>query len=87
MTKQITTEELAKVNALNERYNKIYFELGQNTAQIKDYLKALEVLNTEADNLHKDYQHAKAEEEVLVATLNEKYGAGQLDLITGVITL
>jgi predicted nuclease with TOPRIM domain len=87
MTKQITAEELSQVNSLNTRYNQVFLELGQNVAQTKEYLKVLETLNTEANALHEDYEHIKKEEAVLVEILNAKYGVGQLDLVTGVLSV
>ena len=87
MTKQITVEELAQVNSLNTRYNQVFLELGQNVTQTKEYLKVLETLNVEANALHEDYEHIKKEEAVLVDILNNKYGVGQLDLVTGALSV
>lgn len=86
MSIQITGEELAKVVAINDRYNALYVELGQNTVKTKAYLALLEELDTEAKNLHKDYEHLVEEHEAIGKLLSEKYGDGVLDLQSGTIS-
>ena len=83
---QLTPEELVQVNTLNNRYAKIFMEIGQAVVKKKDYQKMLSDIVREEEALHNDYQLVLEEEVVVVRALNEKYGEGSLDLVTGVIT-
>lgn len=87
MTKQITAEELAKLNDINNRYTELYQEIGVNHTQIKlrkDEIRDLEEANV---GLYADFNTLVQEHKVIGEELTSKYGEGSLDLTTGVITV
>lgn len=78
-TKQLTTEELEQIKSMQKEYNSIAFELGNTEIQLNDlenYKKSL---------LHSINEITKKEKS-LVTILQEKYGTGNIDMETGIIT-
>ena len=83
---KFTDEELKSLQELSQSYQNIQASFGQ--------LKVQKILNQQqADALEEaevkmdaDYKDIQDNERKLVEELNEKYGPGQLDPLTGVFT-
>ena len=83
---KFTDEELQSLQGLQENYSEKQAQLGQLAVQrilLDQQSEALTVRTTEVEQ---EYQAVQQEERDLVTTLNEKYGPGQLDPVTGVFT-
>lgn len=85
-TYKLSEEEFKQVTELNESYGRVYSEIGQITVQIDRFEKALAKAKEEREHLLKDQASLMEREDVLMEELTAKYGNGQLDLETGVIT-
>tara|TARA_B100002019_G_C21150938_1_gene538211 strand:- start:351 stop:677 length:327 start_codon:yes stop_codon:yes gene_type:complete len=83
---KFTEEELKSLSELQQRYTNGQAGFGQLKVRkllLEQELKALE----EAElRLETEYTQTQQDEQKLVAELNEKYGAGNLDPSTGVFT-
>ena len=83
---KFTEEELKSLSELQQRYTNGQAGFGQLKVRkllLEQELKALE----EAElRLETEYAQTQQDEQKLVAELNEKYGAGNLDPSTGVFT-
>jgi len=83
---KFTDDELKSLQELQTNYGEKQSMLGQLAVQKilqNQRTEALEVRITEVET---EYQAVQQEERDIVAKLNEKYGAGQLDPTTGVFT-
>jgi hypothetical protein len=83
---KFTEDELKSLQKLQTDYQEKQALLGQLSVQrilLNQQSEALEDRTTEAEV---EYQNVQQEERDIVATLNEKYGPGQLDPATGVFT-
>ena len=85
-TQKLTQEELQQVQELQVQYNKFVFELGSVEAQLQGLAKTKSLLETEKDNIVSDINKLGEREKELVNTLQEKYGAGNINPQTGEIT-
>ena len=83
---KFTEDELKSLSELQQRYNNGQGAFGQLKVRrllLEQELKALD----EAElRLEAEYTQTQQDEQKLVAELNEKYGAGNLDPATGVFT-
>jgi hypothetical protein len=80
---QLTTEELESIKSLQTQYNKFIFDLGSIEAQLhqtKTFLESEKVATLDS------IQKLSDKEKELVASLQGKYGAGNIDIQTGEIT-
>ncbi len=85
-TKQFTQEEVEQIKKLQIDYQQIGLELVQiklTMSQLKEQLTAYE--QSEVKLIEKISEINKQEQK-LVASLQERYGRGELDLATGVFT-
>jgi hypothetical protein len=80
---KFTQEELAQITELRDANSQKISEFGQVELEILLTNQRLTSLSTAKDSLQKDYIELQAKEQGLVQTLNEKYGAGQVDLSSG----
>jgi prefoldin subunit 5 len=85
-TKKLTPEELQQIQELQTQYNKFVFELGSVEAQLQSLLNQKSLLETEKDGVLSDIKTLGDKEKVLVTTLQEKYGTGNINPQTGEIT-
>jgi chromosome segregation ATPase len=85
-TKQLTPEELQQIQEMQTQYNKFVFELGSIEAQLQSLLQQKVLLEKEKENVLNDIKSLGERERVLVTTLQEKYGTGNIDPQTGEIT-
>jgi len=86
LKKQLTQEEIEAIKDLQTQYNKSVFELGSVEAQLHYLLAQTESLKTEKNNILSDMNKIGDKEKELVDSLQEKYGAGNIDLASGEIT-
>ena len=83
---KLTQEEITSIKDLQVQYNKAVFELGSIEAQLHYLLSQTESLKTEKNGILSDMNKIGEKEKELVDSLQEKYGAGNIDLETGEIT-
>ena len=80
---KFTQEELDQITELRDGNSKKILEFGQVELEILLANQRLKSLDVAKGNLQKDYTGLQTKEQELVQTLNEKYGAGQVDLSSG----
>ena len=83
---KFSNEELRSLQGLQESYQEKQVLLGQLAVQkilLNQQKEAIEVRQAEVEQ---EYSGVQQEERDLVAKLNEKYGQGSLDPVTGVFT-
>tara|TARA_R110002050_G_scaffold20826_2_gene58423 strand:+ start:3966 stop:4241 length:276 start_codon:yes stop_codon:yes gene_type:complete len=80
---KFTQEELDQITELRDGNSKKILEFGQVELEILLANQRLESLDVAKNNLQKDYTGLQTKEQELVQTLNEKYGAGSVDLSNG----
>jgi hypothetical protein len=85
-TKQLTPEELQQIQEMQKQYNQFVFDLGSIEAQLQSLLQQKLLLETEKDNVLNDIKSLGERERILVTTLQEKYGTGNINPQTGEIT-
>jgi chromosome segregation ATPase len=85
-TKQLTPEELQQIKELQQQYNKFVFELGSIEAQLQNLLVNKTLIETEKSNVLEDIKKLGEREKEVISTLQSKYGVGNIDPETGVIT-
>jgi uncharacterized protein YecA (UPF0149 family) len=80
---KFTEEEIASINQLKTDVELVFLQLGQLSVERKRRNDELEVIETELFEKHKEL--VKTEQELFIE-LNEKYGDGNYDPITGIFT-
>ena len=85
-TKQLLPEELQSIQDLQTQYNKFVFELGSIESQLQSLLQQKVVIETEKEGILSDIRTLGDKERVLVTSLQEKYGTGNINPQTGEIT-
>ena len=80
---KFTQEELDQITELRDGNSTKISEFGQIELEILLTNQRLESLDAAKSNLQKDYIGLQTKEQKLVQTLNEKYGAGSVDLSNG----
>lgn len=83
---QFTAEELQQIKELQTIYNEIGIELVQLKLALKNAKEYVNKLHEQEDELTKQIVEANQSEKLLAEQLNEKYGAGSLDVETGLFT-
>lgn len=81
--KKFTQEELEKIKLLRDENSQKILEFGQIELELIITNKRLELLETTKKQLHDMYMELQNKEQLLVKELNEKYGAGTVDLESG----
>ena len=85
-TKQFSVEELEQIKKLQENYNAIGVQLVQLKLAQKNAETYLATLKEQETVLETQIMETNTEEKKLAADLDTKYGAGSLDLESGVFT-
>lgn len=85
-TKQLSPEELQQIKDLQRQYNQFVFELGSIEAQLQNVLATKAAVETEKSNILEDLKKLGEREKEVISTLQGKYGVGNIDPETGVIT-
>jgi low affinity Fe/Cu permease len=83
---QLTTEELQSIKNLQSKYNQAIFELGAAEAQLIAIEEQSEKIKKSKKGLVSDLVTIEKQESELIASLQEKYGQGNIDINTGEIT-
>jgi hypothetical protein len=84
--KKLTQEEIDSIKQLQSQYNKNIFELGSAEAQLQLLTAQIKIIEAEKNNILSDLNKIGDKEKELVDSLQEKYGAGNIDLENGEIT-
>jgi hypothetical protein len=79
----ITQEELKSVETLRNSSTDLIFEFGQVELEIMMTEKRLTELKNHKASLEDRYNNLQKDETKLVQSLNEKYGAGTLNIESG----
>ena len=85
-TKKFTKEELDQITKLRNSNNEKIGEFGQLELEILLISQRSEALLKTKQTLKEDYVKLQGQERDLVQTLNEKYGAGTVDITNGEFT-
>jgi hypothetical protein len=80
---KFTQEELEQITKLRDDNSQKISEFGQVELEMLLCNQRIESLSIAKDKLQTDYVKLQTTEQELVRTLNEKYGAGQVDLSSG----
>ena len=81
--KKFTEDELAKIVELREANAKKITEFGQIELEILLANQRFEALQDAKETMQKDYIGLQEDEEQLIKDLNDKYGAGTVDIASG----
>ena len=81
--KVISTEELDSIKSLRNSSTDLIFEFGQVELEIMMTEKRLTELKNHKASLEDRYNNLQKNETDLVQSLNEKYGAGTLNVESG----
>ena len=81
--KKFTQDELAKIVELREANAQKITEFGQIELEILLANQRLEALKDAKDKMQEDYVGLQNKEESLIKELNDKYGAGTVDIASG----
>jgi len=80
---KFTQEELDQITELRDANQLKVAEFGQVELELLLADQRIKSLDTAKNKLQEDYIELQNKERSLVQTLNEKYGAGQVDLSSG----
>lgn len=80
---KFTEEELNQITELRESNGSKISEFGQIELELLLAHQRIEALDNAKENLRTQYVELQDKERALVQQLNEKYGAGQVDLSSG----
>jgi len=80
---KFTEEELNQITELRESNGSKISEFGQIELELLLANQRIEALEDAKENLRTQYVELQDKERTLVQQLNEKYGAGQVDLSSG----
>jgi uncharacterized coiled-coil DUF342 family protein len=81
--KKFIKEELDQIKELREKNNSLIQQFGQLKVERLVTNQRLEKLSEAEENLHSEYTDLQQQEKDLVKKLNEKYGAGTVDIDSG----
>jgi hypothetical protein len=81
---KFTEEELQSVKTIRDKNTAIVLDLGQNELETFTLSNRLKELETEKQSLQSNYLQLRMDEQQLVQELNKKYGAGTVDIESGV---
>jgi oligoribonuclease NrnB/cAMP/cGMP phosphodiesterase (DHH superfamily) len=84
--KKLTQEEIDSIKQLQSQYNKNIFELGSAEAQLQLLTAQIKIIEAEKNSILSDLNKIGDKEKELVDSLQEKYGAGNIDLENGEIS-
>ena len=84
--KKFTTEELSEIKRLRDANQSITSEFGQLEVEILLARQAFEKLSKDKEISGAKFIQLQEEEKKLVETLNNKYGAGTVNLESGEFT-
>ena len=83
---KFTEEEMKQIQDLQQNYQNATATFGRLKVQQLILEQQLDNIANEEENTHKAYTALQNKEQDLVKNLNEKYGAGTLDIVSGEFT-
>lgn len=86
MSTKLSSDELAAISQLEQDYGHIKLSLGDLMTKIMEYEERLSALELEKFDALDTYKKIQERDKELNATLQQKYGRGVIDMITGEIT-
>jgi predicted transcriptional regulator len=84
---KLTDQELKQIQDLRTKYATVTAQLGQLKVEQIIATEQINRLNELELEFTKEYLSIQAEEEKLAADITTKYGAGEIDVETGVFTV
>ena len=81
--KKFTSEELKSIQDIRDGFDNKVSEFGYVYLERKVTTERLEAIAAEEDRLNIEYNELVKKEQEIVKQLNEKYGAGTVDLTNG----
>lgn len=81
---KFTQEELDQIKQLRDNTNRIIYQFGEIDLELHLMQQRTEELQKLRMELHTEYQNQSNNERTLVDELNKKYGAGQVDIESGI---
>jgi len=84
--KQFSAEEIEQIKKLQEKYNVLGIQLVQLKLAQKNTESYLKTLNEQESLIETQIMDTNQEEKKLAEQLDTRYGAGSLDLESGVFT-
>jgi len=81
--KKFTKDEISEITNLRNSNSLAISDFGQIELEIFLTNQRLEALNNRKEELKENYKNLQEKEKELVKTLNERYGAGTVDLESG----
>jgi len=84
--KKFDSTELEKIKDLQTKYQTITAKMGQLEVDRLLLEQAMQRLSESRSKLETEYTDTQSEEKQFVSDLNSKYGAGNVNLETGVFT-
>jgi|TARA_B100000287_G_C20556624_1_gene750693 lipid II:glycine glycyltransferase (peptidoglycan interpeptide bridge formation enzyme) len=85
-TKQLSQEELQKIQDIRKNYVNIQTAFGQLHLTRLNLEKQLTQLDVNSESLSAEYEKTQQAEQDLVKSIQDKYGVGSLDIETGTFT-
>ena len=83
---KFTTEELTKINQIQNDYQALGIQLVQTKLSIKNVKSQLEELLSQEQTLTDKVVEVSTAESALAQELETKYGKGSIDMETGIFT-
>ena len=85
-SQKFSDDEMKQINELQQNYQNATATLGRLSVQELILSQQLENIDNERENVKTAYSELQKKEQTLVQTLNDKYGAGTLDIVSGEFT-
>ena len=85
-TQKFTDDEMKQIQDLQKNYQDATATLGRLSVQEIILNQQIDTVANERETIEKAYTQLQKNEQALVNTLNEKYGAGTLDIVSGEFT-
>jgi hypothetical protein len=82
---KFTEEELVQIKQLRDNTNRIVYQFGEIDLELFLIQQRTEELQKLRMQLQSEYQEQTIAERTLVEELNKKYGAGQVDIESGIL--
>ena len=81
---KFTQEELEQIKQLRDNTNRIIYQFGEIDLELHLMQQRTNELQNLRTELQAEYQNQSNNERTLVDELNKKYGAGQVDIESGI---
>lgn len=81
---KFTQEELDQIKQLRDNTNRIIYQFGEIDLELHLMQQRTDELQKLRTSLQSEYQNQSNTERALVDELNKKYGAGQVDIESGI---